>query len=117
MESVSSSISFADSTLIEYVRKGTELVVRVETRDGRIARLAFRDAILVRERCAGGFAYFRVSAAPDDEVLRMAIEVAYDGPPVVHPYSVFALVDPDDLRALEVVAEDCAISIESSKSR
>jgi hypothetical protein len=111
MESMTLDVGLADSKLATYTKLGSGLTVVVKAWNEREIKFAFQDVILVRDRCASEFADIKKGATPGDEALSMAIAIAYESAPSNHPYSVYAFLNADDVRTLEIVAAECRVTL------
>jgi hypothetical protein len=108
---VQSEIGFADGEILGYERIGSALVVRVRAWNSKNLRVEFRDVQLMLDLMPGDISgFYRYDE--ETELLRKALDYAYDEPPEQHPYKHFAFMNTDGEPCLEIVAAETGVIVE-----
>jgi hypothetical protein len=113
---VESSIGFSDSELDSYTREADELIVRVNSWNGKLLVVVFRDVIGQRDLLAGDFSDLVAGEIASQQFLQDPLRRNYGDLPATHPYVLYPFLNHDSQPALEVVASGCVVSVEAIES-
>jgi hypothetical protein len=108
---VQNVVGFADGEILGCERIDSTFVVRVRAWNSKPLRVEFKDAQLVLDlmpRDISGFYCYD----EETELMRKALNYAYDEPPKQHAYKHFAFMNNDGEPCLEIVAAETEVIFE-----
>lgn len=111
MSKIQTIVGFADGEILGCERTGSTVVVQVKTWNAKFLRVSFKDVQVSVDFMAGDISGF-YCYNEESELMRKALNYAYEKFPIQHAYKHFVFLNNDAQPCFDIVAAEMEVSEE-----